>query len=78
MCVMEPVLRTVYRSLGPFGELRAYADDIGVVVRNYTVVLGEDGKLTLGQEPLAELTDELRRLVDNTDEIKDFEGMLLE
>ena len=45
---------------------------------NYTVVLGEDGKLTMGKEPLAELRDELRKLVDNTDEIEDFEGMLLE
>lgn len=45
---------------------------------NYTVVLADDGKLTMGQEPLAELTDELRSLVDNTDEIEDFEGMLLE
>jgi hypothetical protein len=38
--IMEPILRTVCRSLGPYGHLRAYADDIGIVVLDYLVVIG--------------------------------------
>jgi hypothetical protein len=41
--IMEPILRTVCRSLGPYGHLRAYADDIGIVVRDYFVVIGALG-----------------------------------
>jgi hypothetical protein len=38
--IMEPILRTVCRALGPYGHLRAYADDIGIVVLDYFVVIG--------------------------------------
>jgi hypothetical protein len=38
--IMEPILRTVCRALGPYGHLRAYADDIGIVVLDYSVVIG--------------------------------------
>ncbi|MGD1848016.1 MAG: FAD-binding protein [Salibacteraceae bacterium] len=45
---------------------------------NYTIRLEANRKLVLGKEKLKPLTDELRSLVDDTDEITDFEGMLLE
>jgi hypothetical protein len=41
--IMEPILRTVYRALGPYGHLRAYADDIGIVVHDYFLVTGALG-----------------------------------
>jgi len=41
--VMEPILRKISRSMGPHGCLRAYADDIGAVVRNYVVTLAALG-----------------------------------
>ena len=45
---------------------------------NYVIDLSEEGQLKIDGQKLQPMSDELRALIDSTDEINDFEGMLLE
>ena len=45
---------------------------------NYVIDLSEEGQLKIDGQKLQPMSDELRSLIDSTDEINDFEGMLLE
>jgi len=45
---------------------------------NYVIKLDENNNLKIHSETLNEISDELKRLIESTDEIDDFEGMLLE
>ncbi|MEM9985758.1 MAG: FAD-binding protein, partial [Bacteroidota bacterium] len=45
---------------------------------NYTIKLNSNQQLEIASEKLHPLSNDLRKLVDDTDEIDDFEGMLLE
>ena len=45
---------------------------------NYVIKLDENKQLKIESEELSTLTDELKSLIESTEEINDFEGMLLE
>jgi len=45
---------------------------------NYVIKLDENKQLKIESEELSPLTDELKSLIESTEEINDFEGMLLE
>ena len=45
---------------------------------NYTVIQNENGDLELQQKPLEPMETHLKSIIDNTSEINDFSGMLLE
>ena len=45
---------------------------------NYVIKLDEKKQLKIESEDLSPLKDELKSLIESTDEINDFEGMLLE
>jgi len=45
---------------------------------NYIIELGEKGNLKIYSQKLSKMNDQLKALIDTTDEINDFEGMLLE
>jgi succinate dehydrogenase / fumarate reductase flavoprotein subunit len=45
---------------------------------NYIISLIENGKLNIKSQDLQPISEEFKRLIDNTNGIEDFEGMLLE
>ena len=45
---------------------------------NYRVELSSEGNLGLSEKPLDNMEEHLKSIIDNTSEITDFDGMLLE
>ena len=45
---------------------------------NYLIQLSDRGELLVNQESVPQMSKELKHIIDDTDEIRDFSGMLLE
>ena len=45
---------------------------------NYVIQLSDNAQLSVRSEPLSAMTPDLQKIIDNTKEIRDFKGMLLE